>query len=128
MVSASILSLKYPKISGLVPTPLSKCCNTLTHAHALPYNAEFQKSAGVFAVGEVLNNFADNQNVAYTAPFQSALDGLLNYPLWFALRSVFADQQSMSVLQSVNRESAEAYKVIYLDHLSVYISLSNVLY
>jgi len=93
-----------------------------------PHNAEFQKSAGVFAVGEVLNNFADNQNVAYTAPFQSALDGLLNYPLWFALRSVFADQQSMSVLQSVNRESAEAYKVIYLDHLSVYISLSNVLY
>jgi len=44
----------------------------------------FNSAAGVYCLGEVLDG-----DPAYTCPYQSSLDGVLNYPLYFALTSAF---------------------------------------
>eukprot|EP01104_Vermistella_antarctica_P008774 TRINITY_DN2222_c0_g1_i1.p1 TRINITY_DN2222_c0_g1~~TRINITY_DN2222_c0_g1_i1.p1 ORF type:complete len:472 (-),score=54.80 TRINITY_DN2222_c0_g1_i1:48-1463(-) len=58
--------------------------------------AEFQAAAGVYAVGEV---FSGDMNCLanYT---QDGLDAVLSYPMFFTLRGVFQDQQSMNSLNS----------------------------
>lgn len=57
----------------------------------------FQKAVGVYTVGEVFNG-----DVSYVSAFQgAALDGVLSYPLFFTMRSVFAQGQSMNQLQSM---------------------------
>lgn len=62
----------------------------------MPFWKALQSAAGVYAVGEVFNG-----NVGYVAPYQGgALSGLLSYPLFFSMRAVFAQQQSMNQLQS----------------------------
>ncbi|KAA0154156.1 hypothetical protein FNF29_02776 [Cafeteria roenbergensis] len=62
----------------------------------MPFWRSFQSAAGVYAVGEVFNG-----NIGYVAPYQGgALPGLLSYPLFFTMRAVFAQQQSMNQLQS----------------------------
>jgi len=63
----------------------------------------YMRSAGVYAVGEVYNG-----DVGYVSGYQQPtgpLPGVLSYPLFFTLRDVFAQQQSMWNLQSIN----EAY-------------------
>eukprot|EP01133_Synstelium_polycarpum_P013398 gene13398-15777_t len=57
---------------------------------------EYNKAAGMYAVGEVYNG-----DVNYVAPYQQYLDGVLSYPMFFVLRSVFAQQQSMYNIQSI---------------------------
>jgi alpha-amylase len=57
----------------------------------------FQSAANVYAVGEVFDG-----NVEFVASFQSKgktklLDGLLSYPLYFALQSAFGSQRSSLV-------------------------------
>ena len=55
---------------------------------------EWQRSAGVYAFGEVFN-----ADVAYVASFQgAALDATLSYPLFFTLRSTFAQRGSLLAL------------------------------
>jgi len=59
---------------------------------------QFMTSAGVYAVGEVFNG-----DVGYVSRYKNPtgpLPGVLSYPLFFALRNVFAYQNSMNQLQS----------------------------
>jgi len=66
---------------------------------------EFNTRAGVYAVGEVFDGRVD-----YVASYQgSALNGVLSYPLFFTLRSVFANAQSMNQLQSMEQQYAAAF-------------------
>jgi len=61
-------------------------------------------SAGVYSVGEVFNG-----DVSYVAGYQypnAGLAGVLSYPLFFSLRDVFASQNSMNELQSMNQQYA----------------------
>mmetsp|Transcript_1008 Transcript_1008/g.1000 ORF Transcript_1008/g.1000 Transcript_1008/m.1000 type:complete len:341 (-) Transcript_1008:24-1046(-) len=46
---------------------------------------EFQASAGVYAVGEAFNG-----DINYVSGYQGPLDAVLNYPLYFLLRNIFA--------------------------------------
>ncbi len=58
-------------------------------------------SANCYAVGEVFN-----ENVTYVAGYKSPqgpLPGVLSYPLFFAMRDVWAKKQSMIELQSTNQ-------------------------
>jgi len=62
---------------------------------------KFATAAGVYSVGEVYNG-----DVGYVASYQSPqgpLPGVLSYPLYFTLINVFASQQSMYNLQSINQ-------------------------
>lgn len=58
--------------------------------------AEFSSAAGMYTIGEVFNG-----NVEYVAPYQQYLDGVLSYPLYFAMMDVFANQQPMFALQDM---------------------------
>ena len=63
-----------------------------------PFWAGFQKAAGVYAVGEVFNGVS-----SYVGPYQDVVDGLLNYPLYFSGKDVFAYQNSMvNLVQEMN--------------------------
>lgn len=67
----------------------------------------YVSSAGVYNVGEVFNGDIDYV-AGYMSP-QGPLDAALSYPLFFTLRSVYASQQSMYQLQSVNQQYAESF-------------------
>ena len=54
---------------------------------------EYREAAGAFCMGEVHSG-----DSAYVAPYQHALDSLLNYPQYWALRNVFIDGQPMERL------------------------------
>jgi hypothetical protein len=63
--------------------------------------SNFVKSAGCYAVGEVFNG-----NIGYVAGYkapQGPLPGILSYPLFFAMRDVWAYQHSMYELQNINQ-------------------------
>ena len=73
----------------------------------------FEAAAGVYCVGEV-----DTGDLNFAAPYQvgaanafegGALSGVLSYPLFFTLRSVFAQRQSMRALGSAWRAAAAAW-------------------
>lgn len=80
---------------------------------------QFQSSAGVYAVGEVFNG-----DPSYVGPYQApsgslpansgALTGILSYPLFFTMRAVFAQQQSMNQIQS----QLQAYASNFVDLVS----------
>lgn len=66
----------------------------------------FNSAASVYAVGEVFNG-----DIAYVSPFQgSALDGVLSYPMYYALRDVFGSGHSFTQLQSVTEGMSAAFK------------------
>jgi len=65
----------------------------------------FQKSAGVYCVGEVFDGRVD-----YVANYQNAMDGVLSYPLYFTLNNVFQRQQSMNQLESVLKSYNSLFK------------------
>ncbi|KAF8920808.1 GH13 alpha-amylase precursor [Mucidula mucida] len=46
---------------------------------------DFKTAAGVFCLGEV-----SSDNVTYTSDYTQVLDGVLDYPTWFALSEVFS--------------------------------------
>ena len=54
---------------------------------------EWQARAGVYAFGEVFDS-----DVQYVAQYQGPLDATLSYPLFFAMRNVWAQGQSMHQL------------------------------
>ena len=63
---------------------------------------KYVQSAGVYSIGECLNG-----NVDYVDHYQNAINGMLNYPLFFPLRRVFQDKQSMNQLQDmINKEGS----------------------
>jgi hypothetical protein len=64
-------------------------------------------SSGVYSVGEVFNG--DIDYVAEYVQPQGPLAGALSYPLFFTLRSVFASQQSMYQLQSINQQYSSSF-------------------
>eukprot|EP00298_Acanthocystis_sp_HF-20_P007586 c17147_g1_i1.p1 GENE.c17147_g1_i1~~c17147_g1_i1.p1 ORF type:complete len:479 (+),score=172.01 c17147_g1_i1:33-1439(+) len=68
---------------------------------------EFQQSAGVYAIGEVFNGDAN-----YVAPYQGgALDSVLSYPMFFALRNVFAYRNTdMSALSNLFKQYNSVFK------------------
>jgi alpha-amylase len=66
----------------------------------------FERSAGVYAVGEV-----DTGDLAFAAPYQgAALSGILSYPLFFVLRAVFQGRGSMRQLGDAWRAGAAAWQ------------------
>eukprot|EP01116_Phalansterium_solitarium_P017246 TRINITY_DN4198_c0_g1_i1.p1 TRINITY_DN4198_c0_g1~~TRINITY_DN4198_c0_g1_i1.p1 ORF type:complete len:468 (-),score=96.29 TRINITY_DN4198_c0_g1_i1:172-1575(-) len=67
----------------------------------MPFWAQYVGAAGVYAVGEVFNG-----NIPYVASYQypkGPMSGLLSYPMFFTMRSVFGQQQSMNQLESENQ-------------------------
>ncbi|EGG15229.1 putative alpha-amylase [Cavenderia fasciculata] len=61
--------------------------------------SDYCQAADMYSVGEVYNG-----DVQYVAPYQQYLDGLLSYPLFFVLRNVFEQQQSMYNIQSMMQQ------------------------
>ena len=73
--------------------------DTLKHVQK-DFWPEFADAAGVYAVGEVAHS--DSQ---YTCPYQDVVDGLLNYPLWYAITDAFKSPQgSMKDLAEKTQE------------------------
>jgi len=56
---------------------------------------DFNDAAGVYTVGEVFNGY-----MPYVAGYQGSIDALLNYPLFYAVRSAFQQYSSMNAFQS----------------------------
>ena len=73
--------------------------DTLPYVHPAFWRNFTQAAGGLYAVGEV-----DNGDVGFVAPWQAptganaALPGLLSYPLFWTMRSVWAQRQSMAQL------------------------------
>lgn len=57
--------------------------------------SDFVSAAGVFQIGEVFDG-----RVPYVASYQPPLTSLLSYPMYFAMKGVFAYQQSMYQLRT----------------------------
>ena len=51
---------------------------------------KFARASGVYTIGEVADPRYD-----YVAGYQKELDGLLNYPMYFVLNSIFGNGTSM---------------------------------
>jgi len=62
--------------------------------------AEFSQAVGVYTLGEVLN-----MDLNYLAGYQGAVDGVLNYALYSALRHTFQDGGSMNSIQQYYDEA-----------------------
>lgn len=64
----------------------------------------FTQSSGVYSIGEVASS-----NTSYVASYQNVADGLLHYPLYFALNATFADddqfRQGMYLLEKQVQEN-----------------------
>ena len=79
-----------------------------------PFWGEFKASSGVFAIGEI-----ENGDIGYVSSYQSrtpgtnapGVDGTLSYPLYFTLRNVFQNGQSMSQLH----DTLQTYKSAFAD-------------
>lgn len=65
---------------------------------------QYTQAAGVYTIGEVFNG-----NMNYVASYQGPLSGVLNYPLYFTIRSVFQSGQSMYNLQNYFQQAAATY-------------------
>jgi alpha-amylase len=74
----------------------------------------FNQRAGVYAVGEVFDGRLD-----YSASYGKVLDGVLAYPLYFTLKSVFQSRQSMNSLQNFLQQYTSAFK--NLDYQGMFI-------
>jgi alpha-amylase len=66
--------------------------------------SEFSAAAGAYCVGEVFNG-----DITYVAPYQSYMDGVLSYPLYYTMLNVFAYQQSMTQIQDMMGPSGAYY-------------------
>ena len=62
---------------------------------------KYAQSAGVYSIGECFNG-----NVNYVEHYQNSINGMLNYPLFFTLKDVFEENQSMDQIQNRLREEA----------------------
>lgn len=69
---------------------------------------------GTYIVGEVYNG-----NVGYVSGYQGVIDATLSYPLFFTLRNVFAQKQSMYGIQSMVQSYAKSFSDV--DALGTFI-------
>ena len=61
---------------------------------------KYAASAGVYSLGE-----CSNGKVSYVAHYQNAINGLVNYPMYYTLRDVFQNKYSMNKIQDrINEE------------------------
>lgn len=71
---------------------------------------KFEETAGIYAVGEV-----DDGTIPFVSQFQApngtnaALSGILSYPMFYTLRNVFKDQQSMQQISTAVQANNLAY-------------------
>jgi len=77
------------------------------HHFSRAFWAEFSKAAGIYTIGEILNY----DDLPYIASYQGAVDGVLNYALYTALRNSFQSQTSMKGIE----EYYEAAYATWLD-------------
>jgi alpha-amylase len=56
---------------------------------------DFTDASGVYTVGEVFNGY-----MPYDAGYEGPVDGILNYPFFYSLRSAFQQYSSMNAFQS----------------------------
>jgi alpha-amylase len=66
---------------------------------------EYREAAGVYQVGEVFNG-----DIGYVSSFQGHLDATLNYPLYFAIKSVWDYKQSMFTLRTTKQQEAASFQ------------------
>ena len=55
----------------------------------------FAASSGVFTIGEIFDG-----RTGYVSDYQNYIDATLNYPMYFAIKSVFGQEHSMFELES----------------------------
>jgi len=67
----------------------------------------FSEAAGVYQVGECFDG-----RVNYVADYQNYLDGLLNYPLFFAMKNAFQYNGSMRQFESTLADVSKNFKDI----------------
>ncbi len=65
----------------------------------------FSQAAGVYQVGECFDG-----RINYVSDYQNYLDGLLNYPLFFAMKSAFQYNGSMRQLESTLNDVSKNFK------------------
>jgi alpha-amylase len=70
--------------------------------------------AGTYIVGEVFSG-----NVGYVADYQNHLPGLLNYPMYFTIKNVFKDSNSMYEIK--NRLSSDLPQFRDIDALGIFV-------
>lgn len=66
--------------------------------------SEWNAAADMYCVGEVFNG-----DIKYVAPYQNYMDGMLSYPLYFAMMDVFAHQKSMREFEGLIGPSGSYY-------------------
>ncbi|KAI0640874.1 glycoside hydrolase family 13 protein [Trametes meyenii] len=67
---------------------------------------DFAKSAGVFTIGEVLNN-----ETSYVKDYTQVLDSVLDYPTWFPLVAAFQTTNgNLSALAATVQQGQSSYK------------------
>ena len=70
-----------------------------------PFWSGFTSNSGVFSIGEV-----NDGNPAYVGSYQSTMDSLLNYPLYYGIMDVFARKQEMTKLMYKVQEIRSNFK------------------
>ena len=66
---------------------------------------EFSQAAGVYTVCEV-----DNGSITTNAAYQGAVDGTLNYPMFYTIRDLFQQGNSMYEARNFMAQSVASYK------------------
>ena len=75
---------------------------------------EYLQSAGVFNIGEALK-----ESTQFVASYQDTMDSLLNYPMYFAIKKVFDEKQSMKLLHEKWVEEEQYFKDV--DALGLFV-------
>lgn len=75
---------------------------------------DLTRRAGTYIVGEVLSG-----NVPYVADYQNHLPALLNYPMYFTIKSVFKDSHSMYEIK--NRLQSDLPQFRDIDALGMFV-------
>jgi len=70
-----------------------------------PFWQELQSAIGEFAIGENYNG-----DIAYVSGYQGCLDSVLSYPMFFTMRDVFANGQSMRQLGNRLQDDERYFK------------------
>ena len=72
---------------------------------------EFQDSAGTFVLGEVAG---DETRLEYDASYQEVMDGVLNFPTYYCLKRVFAEDFPMTYLKENLDKQREYFRNLKL--------------
>lgn len=75
---------------------------------------EYGQSAGVFQMGECFNG-----NSGYVGDYQNYVEGMFNYPMYYTIKDVFGNKQSMKKISQ--RWSEEQSKFKDIDALGIFV-------